>query len=88
MGANANQTIVAATGNLRTSVYGNNQNVASNGSGIGAQATVAAGATSNGVAAGTIAISGYLGTNSIAAGSNATAKATADQINGMKATTV
>ena len=36
VGANANQTIVAATANLRTSVYGNNQNVASNGSGIGA----------------------------------------------------
>ena len=87
VGANANQTIVAATANLRTGVYGNNQNVASNGSGVGAQATVAAGATSNGVAAGTIAISGYLGTNSIAAGSNATAKATADQINGIKATT-
>jgi len=35
VGANANQTIVAATANLRTSVYGNNQNIASNGSGIG-----------------------------------------------------
>jgi flagellin len=48
---------------------------------------VAAGATSNGVAAGTISISGYLGTGSIAAGSNATAKATADQINSLKSTT-
>src|SRR5574343_1158596 len=31
VGANANQTITAATGNLRTSVYGNNQNSAATG---------------------------------------------------------
>ena len=46
VGANANQTIIAATANLRTNVYGNNQNLASNGSGIGASATQATAAVS------------------------------------------
>ena len=88
VGANANQTIVAATGNLRTSVYGNNQNVASNGSGIGAQAAVSGtAAVVNGVTAGSVAISGYLGTGTMSVASNATAKTTADQINALKAET-
>ena len=34
VGANANQTIVAATGNLRTSTYGNNQLIASGTDGV------------------------------------------------------
>ncbi|CAN7586738.1 flagellin [Acidovorax sp. LjRoot129] len=88
VGANANQTIVAATGNLRTSVYGNNQNVASNGSGIGAQAPVSGTtAVTNGVTAGSVAISGYLGTGTMTVASNATAKTTADQVNALQATT-
>lgn len=37
VGANANQTIIAATANLRTSVYGNNQNLSANGAGPAAQ---------------------------------------------------
>jgi flagellin len=88
VGANANQTIVAATGNLRTSVYGNNQNVATAGAGIGAAATsaVASGGT-NGVTVGTTAISGYLGTGTLSVLVSATAKATADQINAVSATT-
>jgi len=86
VGANANQTIIAATGNLRTSVYGNNQNVASNGSGIGASATQATAGT-NGVTTGTVAINGYLGTGSLTVAVSATAKATADQINALKSTT-
>ena len=57
VGANANQTIVAATANLRTSVYGNNQNAAS--AGVASGASLGA---SNGVAGGSVAISGYLGT--------------------------
>ena len=40
VGANANQTIVAATANLRTSVYGNNQNAASAGVASGASLAV------------------------------------------------
>lgn len=86
VGANANQTIVAATANLRTSVYGNNQNVASNGSGIGASATQATAGT-NGVTTGSVAISGYLGTGTLTVAVSATAKATADQINAVSAST-
>jgi len=86
VGANANQTIVAATANLRTSVYGNNQNVASNGSGIGASATQATAGT-NGVTTGSVAIAGYLGTGTLTVAVSATAKATADQINALKADT-
>ena len=86
VGANANQTIIAATANLRTNVYGNNQNLASNGSGIGASATQATAGT-NGVTTGTVAINGYLGTGSLTVAVSATAKATADQINALKSTT-
>ena len=86
VGANANQTIVAATANLRTSVYGNNQNVASNGSGIGASA-IQASAGTNGVTTGTVGISGYLGTGTLTVAVSASAKATADQINAVKADT-
>jgi len=82
VGANANQTIVAATANLRTSVYGNNQNAAS--AGVASGASLGA---SNGVAGGSVAISGYLGTGTATIAASATAKATADQINALKATT-
>jgi len=86
VGANANQTIVAATANLRTSVYGNNQNVASNGSGIGAPAVQATTGT-NGVTTGSVAVNGYLGTGTLTVAVSASAKATADQINALKAST-
>ena len=82
VGANANQTIVAATANLRTSVYGNNQNAASAGVASGATATA-----SNAVAGGSVALSGYLGTGTLTIAANATAKTTADQINALKANT-
>ncbi|MDD2925561.1 flagellin [Rhodoferax sp.] len=87
VGANANQTIVAATGNLRTSVYGNNQNVASAGAGFGAVGTGLANPSVNGVTSGAVSISGYLGTGTFSVASQATAKATADQINALKSTT-
>ena len=89
VGANANQTIVAATANLRTSVYGNNQNTSLNGAGVSA---AAASFGANGVTAGTIAISGSLGSKNVAIAANDTAKAMADNINlqvsstGVKAT--
>ncbi|MBW8465462.1 flagellin, partial [Acidovorax sp.] len=82
VGANANQTIVAATANLRTSVYGNNQNSAA--AGVASGASLGAG---NGVAGGSVAISGYLGTSTTTIAAAATAKATADQINALKANT-
>ena len=87
VGANANQTIVAATANLRTGAYGNNQNLAHNGSGIGAQFSSGVSAGPNGVTAGSVAVSGYLGTGTFTVASSATAKATADQINALRANT-
>jgi len=78
VGANANQTIVAATANMRTSQYGNNQIYAS--SGAGTLAGTGAWAA-NGVTAGTLSVSGYVGSKDIAIASNATAKANADNIN-------
>ena len=85
VGANANQTIVAATANMRTNVYGNNQAAATT---LGASATVAtvAGAT-NGVVAGTLGIAGTLGTKNISVAINETAKATADKVNAQTSST-
>jgi flagellin len=85
VGANANQTIVASTANLRTTGYGNNQNLAANGAGTFGASSTAAG--TNGVTAGTVTVAGYLGSTSVAVAANATAKATADQINTIKADT-
>jgi len=89
VGANANQTILAATANLRTTVYGNNQNAASAGQGGSVPATVAVGtgAYANAVTTSAVTLSGYLGTSTFTTASNATAKATADQINSFKAST-
>ena len=78
VGANANQTIVAATANLRTSQYGNNQNTSANGAGVSA-ADASWGA--NGVTGGTLAVNGFLGSKEITIGDNDTAKAIADNIN-------
>jgi flagellin len=80
VGANANQTIVAATANLRTNQYGNNQVV---GSGAAAQAasTNAAAFGTNGVVGGTLAINGSLGSKNITVVANDSAKITADAIN-------
>ncbi|ABM60101.1 flagellin N-terminal helical domain-containing protein [Verminephrobacter eiseniae] len=81
VGANANQTIVAATANLRTGVYGNNQNTAANGAGADANMGADAAWGSNGVGTGALAISGALGSASIGIEANHTAKAMADAIN-------
>ncbi len=78
VGANANQTIVAATANMRTSVYGNNQNNASAGSG-GAVAN-GAGFT-NGIATANLTLAGYVGSTTVTVAANESAKATANQIN-------
>jgi flagellin len=84
VGANANQTIVASTANLRTSVYGNNQ-IATSGVAI---PTAASGGASgdNGVASGDIVINGYLGTATVSGmASGSSAKAVAEAINGKQA---
>ena len=79
VGANANQTIVASTANMRTNVYGNNQ---ATGNTLAATATVAGFATAtNGVLAGTLALAGGLGSKSITVAAEETAKATATKIN-------
>ncbi|MDD2845933.1 MAG: flagellin [Rhodoferax sp.] len=68
VGANANQTIVAATANMRTSVYGNNQNTPANGAGAAPTVpTALANPFENGTAASpTVEIFGALGTSSVA----------------------
>ncbi|APW41587.1 flagellin [Rhodoferax saidenbachensis] len=83
VGANANQTVTATTGNTRTSQYGNNQ-IAGTNAGTASTAT-AFGA--NGVTAGNIDISGYVGTASAAVALNDTAKTIAATINGKTAST-
>jgi flagellin len=88
VGANANQTIVAATANLRTSVYGNNQ-VASSGAGVAIQTASASGGTgTNGVTAGDIVINGYLGTATVSGvAADASVKTIAEAINGKQSET-
>ncbi len=75
VGANANQTITAATANLRTSVYGNNQLQAAGGAG-----TLAA-FGANSTTAGSVVINGALGSATVTVAVNSTAKANADKVN-------
>jgi flagellin len=87
VGANANQTITAATANMRTSVYGNNQSLASNGTGVAAGTTVgvtAAGANLNGMGSASVTINGSIGSKSTSVASNSSAKAAAASINSLK----
>ena len=84
VGANANQTIVAATANLRTNQYGNNQNTSANGAGVAASPSDWG---TNGVAGGTLTINGGLGSKDIAINDNDTAKAIANNINLQSANT-
>ena len=82
VGANANQTITAATANLRTSVYGNNQVQASGqGAAAGADLTAVAGA---GIVsgAGNFEVQGFQGSGTaIAVTAASTAKTIASDIN-------
>ena len=89
VGANANQTIVAATANMRTSVYGNNQNASSAGAGAGAQAAAAitSAAPSNGVSAGSATINGSIGTATVTVTANDSAKTISANINAIKGST-
>ncbi len=75
VGANANQTIIAATANLRTNVYGNNQAL-----NAGVAATAAAFGT-NGVSTGAVTINGSIGSASVTIAANSTAQASASLIN-------
>jgi flagellin len=81
VGANANQTITAATANLRTSVYGNNQVAAAGAS----AATGAWGA--NGVTSSAVTINGSVGSKVVNVAANQTAKTIADNVNAVKGDT-
>ena len=83
VGANANQTIVAATANLRTSVYGNNQVSGTDAAGVAPTGTLAASAAyaANGVGAGAITINGALGSAAVNVLANEHASKTAESIN-------
>ena len=90
VGANANQTITAATANMRSSAYGNNQNAAVSGAGVSAAGTVSVGSASavnNGVSAGIVTINGAIGTQTTSIASNSSAKTSAAQINAIKDST-
>ena len=80
VGANANQTIVASTANLRTSVYGNNQ-VAASGTAVSTDLT------DNGVGASAIEIAGYIGSGSVTPTAGDSAKEVAAAINRIQAST-
>ena len=82
VGANANQTIVAATANLRTNTYGNNQVSGTGGMGQEAAAYATGAYAANGVASGAITIHGALGSSdAIDVAANEHAKKTAESIN-------
>jgi flagellin len=81
VGANANQTITAATANLRTSIYGNNQ------SENAGPAAVTTAAGTNGVSTGAVTINGSTGSASVTIAANATAQASASLINAQTANT-
>ncbi len=75
VGANANQTITAATANLRTNVYGNNQQL-----NAGAAATASAAGTNN-VTGGAVTINGSIGSATVTLATNGTAQSSATLIN-------
>ncbi|HEX8988889.1 MAG TPA: flagellin [Rhodocyclaceae bacterium] len=76
VGANANETIETTTSNLRTNQYGNNQ-----ANGYGTVGLAANGASSNAIAADTLTVAGYLGSQAITVSSGMTGKAIAAKIN-------
>ncbi|MDD2845934.1 MAG: flagellin [Rhodoferax sp.] len=79
VGANANQTIVAATANMRTSTYGNNQMGVT---GAATQSfTVGDDPIPNGIVAGDLTINGFAGSKTIDVAENESAAATATKIN-------
>ena len=87
VGANANQTITAATANMRSSAYGNNQIGAASGTGPGAASgagTLGSGAVANNVSGSSIAINGSIGSKTVSIASGSSANASAVAINNIK----
>jgi flagellin len=93
VGANAGQTIVAATANLRTNVYGNNQAISGGADLVAGQPKskdaegneTGVGWGNNGVNAGTLTVNGSLGSVNVKVDKGATAQAMAASINGQTA---
>ena len=89
VGANANQTISASTANMRTSVYGNNQNTSAFGAGTGAPvaAPITTGFANNGVSSGTVTVNGPIGSASTPVASGQSAQIIAANLNTTKGST-
>ena len=83
VGANVNQTITAASVNVRTSAYGNNQ-IAGTNAGPAASSTAAG---TNGMGTNAITVNGFVGSQTISTAANASAKTIAASINDQKAAT-
>ncbi len=75
VGANSGQVIVAATANLRTSQYGNNQVIATG------PASAAAAWGANGVTGAALTVNGALGSATVTINANDSAKMAADAVN-------
>ncbi len=85
IGANEGQTIIAATGNFRTSQYGNYR---ATGTASSANTVAAAGSeTSRAATAQAITINGSLGSATITPAASSSAKAVAEKINNVSGTT-
>ncbi|EYC49634.1 flagellin [Hylemonella gracilis str. Niagara R] len=78
IGANANQTIVAATANLRTGVYGNNQALNTSAT---MQSLGTSGWGTNGMASEAVTINAAAGTSTVTIAANDTAKQVAVNVN-------
>ncbi len=85
IGANEGQTIIATTGNFRTSQYGNYR---ATGTATSANTVAAAGSeTSRAATAQAITINGALGSSTITPATSSSAKAVAEKINNVTGTT-
>jgi flagellin len=84
VGANVNQTITAASVNVRTAAYGNNQVAGTN---AGVSSGTAGGFGTNGITAGTLAVSGFAGSANVTVALSDTAAAIATSINAQKGST-
>ena len=84
VGANADQTLTTAMSNMRTSVYGNNQNSSASGAGV---TSAAAAWGANGVGGGTMTVNGSIGSKAVTVTANDTAKTIAANINAVQNST-
>ncbi len=81
VGANANQTITAAMGNLRTNTYGNNQSAAAASSGAALAGAATFATVASAASSGSVGVSGSLGSTSIGIAASGSAKMIAANVN-------